>query len=488
MKKLPILRLFITSLLLVSCVTTKPKPSDIKEKLLEQEAWRHELPQAATTPVRPNFPKVFENKLANGLTILVVEDSRLPIVDAMLFFRNGSALDPIGKAGLENLTALMLKEGTAALSSLELAERFADLGTEVSVGAGKDSSYISVGILSDKIDDALGLISAMAQKPRMSSDDFARVKTQQQHAINSDMASPGYVAQVKFLHTAYGDKHPYGYPSAGTNETLSRITLADVKKAHSTDFGLNNAALVVVGDVTRNQIYKTAEKYFGEWRKEIKDPVKAIEAPPQHERMQTVLISRPSLPQTFLLIGQPAATQHDHDLASYEVFQNIVAGMPTSRLGSILRERKGWTYGVYSVLSPLRGKGPLLFTTSIEVPHGADALKIILDQFETMKHTPVTSQELQDAKSGILNSYASQYTTLRKIASSIGENFIYNLPKNHDEIIYDNIAKVTSDMIMAVAQKALPKNQMTAVAVGELEVMEIPLATMDVGKVTVDKD
>jgi len=478
--------LCVVSLVLSSCSTLKHAPKANYDELLAQENWRHELPSTQKEPVKPHFPKVLKSKLKNGLSILVVEDPRLPIVEITMAFKNGSALDPIGKAGLINLTANMLKEGTSALTSLDLAEAFANLGTEVRVGASKDMAYISSGVLSNKIKEALALISSMARDPRMSSEDFGRIKLQQEHAISADLANPSYLAQTRFLLTAYGPKHPYGYPSAGTNETLKNITLRDVKKSHTSNFGPNNAALVVVGDVTLQQIVHLAEINLGSWKK-IKDPVRPLPPLKKTSTMQTVLVPK-SMPQTLLMIGQPAARQTDKDLATFEVFQNIIAGMPTSRLGMNLRERRGWTYGVHSSLVPLRGLGPLLVTTSVQVPYGADALKEILAEFENIKKNPVTQEELSAAKNGLLNSFASRYTTHRKTASMVSENFVYGLARNADKNYYDRIAQVTPDKIMALAKKALPKDHMTAVAVGELEVMEIPLATMNVGRVTIDRD
>lgn len=477
------------ALLFSACTTIKQKPGTLspREELMEKESFRKNLPKAELAPVKPNFPKAKKQTLANGLTIMVVEDHRLPIAELSLIWKNGSALDPIGKAGLQNLSTLMLKEGTTKMTSLELAEAFANLGTEVSVGSGKDISFISTGVLSNKIDDAMKIIADMAQHPRLSQNDFARIRSQQQHSIGADMSSPAYIAQVKFLMTAYGQNHPYGYPSAGTEKTVKNISLADVKNAHRKNFGPNNAALVVVGDINMEQVVKWAKIYFGAW-KEITDPLVALAEPLKSSEMKTILVSRPSLPQTYLLIGTAVADQLDPDLASYEVFQDIIAGMPTSRLGMNLRESKGWTYGIGSSLVPLRVKGPLFFSTSVQVPYGADALSEILKEFENMKTNPVSKAELDASKSGLLNSFASRFNTLKQIASDLWQNFVYNRPLNSDEILYDKIAQVTPEKILAVANKALKKENMIAVAVGELEVMEIPLASMDVGKVTIENN
>jgi zinc protease len=410
----------------------------------------------------------------------------LPIAQLSVVFKNGSSRDPMGKSGLVNLSAQMLKEGTAKMTSLELAEAFANLGTEISVNASKDYSSFSTAVLSDKTNAALSLLASMVEKPRFDSNDFARLKLQQKSTVSTDNADPNYLAQIKFLRSAYGDKHPYAYPSGGTLESIPKIELKDIKKTYQSYFGPNNAALIVVGDVSVAEVMESAQKYFGNWPK-IKVPSLALNAPFPRKKMQTLLVEVANMPQTYLLVGQPAALRTDKDLASYEVFLNILARDPTSRLNENLREQKGWTYGVKGVVNPLRGLGPLWISTSVQVPYGGEALQEILSELLKLQNTPVSDAELKSAKEGILHSFASRYSTVGKVASQAADLFIYDLPLNNDQVFYDKLANVSKEDIMAVAKKALKKDQMVAVAVGDLEAIETPLKTMDVGIVKVER-
>lgn len=453
----------------------------------QKEPWRYQIPQNENAPVRPVFPKVLKSELKNGLTILVVEDHRLPIAEVSMALKNGSARDPFGLAGLINFTTLMLKEGTRSMTSLELAEAFANLGTEVSVGAAKDMSQIEAAVLSNKVDDVIALIASMVKEPRMAEDDFARVKMQHENALASQQGVLSYVAQTSFLLTAYGEKHPYAHPSIGTLESVAKITLPEVKKAHHDNFGANNAVLIAVGDVTMPQIEAAAKKYLGHWKR-IHSVLTKVANPIAHKQMQTRLVSRSNSPQTYVLIGQPVASQKDKDLPTLEVFQHLLAGLPTSRLDANLRENKGWTYGVSSQITPLLGKGPMMVSTSVQVPYGSDAIKEILQEFEQLKETPVSDAELDKAKNNLLHSFAGRYSTVGKVADAVANQFIYTLPANHDEVVYDKIAKVSKEDILLVAKKVLKKEHMTAVAVGELEAMEMPIAKMNVGKVIIEHE
>ena len=473
----------------LSCTSVPVNKGQIqnRERLTKEEQWRFETPNTDNPAVAPVFPKVKSHVLKNGLTIRVMEDHRLPIAQVRLVFKNGSAADPVGQAGLQNLTALMLKEGTKELNSLELAEAFANLGTEVSVAVAKDTAHLYADVLSNKVDDAMKLFAAMVQEPRLEQTDFIRVKTQQQNAIASDTAEPSYAAQVSFLMAAYGPKHPYAYPSKGNLKTISKIDLAQIKQAHRQNFGPNNAALVIAGDVKMAEIIKLSNKIFGKWKK-IKNNVAKVSLPPTRKQMETRLVSRPHTPQTYLLLGQPVASAKDKDLPILEVFQQILAGTPQSRLDNNLREKKGWTYGVSSSINPLLGVGPMMVSTSIQVPFGSDAVQEMLAEFENLKTNPVTDLELKAAKEGLLHSFASRFNTVEKIAATMANYFAYNLEANYDERFYQKIGETTKDDIMAAAQRVFNRSGMVAVAVGELEVMQIPLAKIDVGRITVERE
>lgn len=470
-----------------SVSTNKVSPEQ-REALIKSEEWRSELPLLEDAAVKPKFPKVKTHTLENGLTIYVMEDHRIPIAEVRLVFKNGSAKDPIGKAGLHHLSALMLKEGTKHLTSLELAEAFANLGTELSIITAKDSSELFTDVLSSKVDDVMKLMADVAQNPRMEKDDFERVKYRQLQSIAADQAVAAYAAQVSFLMAAYGPKHPYGYPSKGDLTTLSKIDLEQVKKTYKNDFGPNNAALIIVGDVKMSQVRSLATKFFGKWARLGNFSFKAEPVAPKKE-MQTQLVPRAGMPHTFLLLGQPVASAKDKDLATLEVLQQLLAGLPSSRLDGNLREKKGWTYGVNSMVNPLLGRGPMMVTTSIQVPFGAEAMAEILNEFENLKTTPVTDEELKSAKVGLLQSFASRYNTVEKNASSIARNFVYDLEPSFDEKFYEQILQVSKEKIMNVSKRVFNRQNMVAVAVGDVDVMEAPLNKMKIGgKITIEKE
>lgn len=485
MKKFQVLLLLFT-FSLTSCVG-KNQLKKTRTELLEKEKFRYQLPPDNDAALRPVFPKVKKGTLKNGLQILAVEDNRLPIAQVSLVLKHGSGNDPVGKSGLNYLTAFMLKEGAGKLNALELAEAFANLGTEVSVGANQDMTEISAGVLSSKVGETMALIASMAKEPRFMQADFDRIKSQHQNLLSSYQGIASYVAQTKFLQAAYGEKHPYANPSSGTLQSLSTISLADIKKAHQDNFSASSAALIVVGDVKLGEVESLAKKYFGSFKKTSAKNI-SIPDPAANAEMRTILVERNDAPQTYIMVGRPLANRYDPDLASFQVLQNILSGSPASRLDANLREAKGWTYGVSASASALRGKGAAVVGSSIQTPFGADALNEMLMEFEKLSTTPVSDDELATAKNNLLQSFAARYSTLAKVANSVADNFAYSLPFNSDEKLYDDLANVSKESIMKVSARAFKKDGLVAVAVGDLEALEPSIAKVSVGKVSVERE
>lgn len=485
MKKLFCLFIFaLTFLAGISCTSIKTTQRDT---LLKDEQWRYQLPLEESQVEAPVFPKADTMELKNGLKIFLLEDHRLPIAEVHLVFKGGSSLDPAGKSGLSFLTTQMLKEGTKELDSLQLHEAFADMGSELLANTTKDMSHLHAGVLSGKVDEVLHLMSQIVQAPRFAEEDFSRVKTRLENSIAADQGVPTYAAQVSFLKAAYGEKHPYAFPTKGTIKTVQGLNLNDIKRAHGNFFGPNHAALVVVGDVNKEALRKIAEEKFSSWPK-VKSGLTKIAKPSERKTLETRLVARENTPQTLLLLGQPLADAKDKDLAAFNVLMQILSSSPSSRLDANLREAKGWTYGVSSMVNPMVGLGPMMIITSIQVPYASDALDEMLKEFSKLEEEKISDEELLSAKNGLSLSFGSRFNTLGKIAESFIGGFVYDLEPDYEKNYYENLSKVSATDIQNVAKRAFKRENLVVVAVGDPEIMQLPLAAKKLGKVVVEKE
>lgn len=471
---------------LFGCKTIQKAPVEMVEQK-DPDEWRYNVPVGKVTPTIPEFPNVTVETLKNGFKIYAVKDSRLPIVQTILTFKNGSSTDPKNIQGVNYLVTQMLSEGAGKYSALALDEEFADLGTEVSSTSSKDYAMISVASLCDKLPKVVELMALMAQKPTFSTSDFARIKSNHLNELAAKQGVPSYVAQEGFLKAAYGPNHPYSYPTMGTVETVNRISIKEMKTAYSNYFGINNGALIVVGDIEIDDVKKLAEKHFGSWRHKAK-ALPAINNPVV-SGTKTVLIERPKTPQSFILVGSAKLTFSDPYLAAYEIIGEIIAGAPSSRLGANLREAKGWTYGIHGGGLALRVNGPSMLMSSIQVPYGADAVQEILKEFGSMRTQMVTDKEFNEAKTGALASYGERFNTVESVASNLVNMFVYNLSTSYLKDFYEKLSGLTKENVQEASKVLFDEKSLVIVGVGDLDVLEIPMSKMgNVGKITVEKN
>lgn len=448
-----------------------------RDALDKEEQWRYEIPTHESKHQKPIFPEIIKKELSNGLNVFVLPDHKLPIATITVTFKSGSRFDKKNKAGTFVLLGLMLKEGTKNLSSLELAESFANLGSELSVTTYLDKIIVSADVMSQNIPQVIDLISDVVQNPKFLDEDFTRVKLTLINNLQSMESVPAYLARKEFSKAAYGNEHPYSNSIINNPKDLELVTLDDIKAAHAEHFGANNAALIAVGDVDFAILKENSQKLFT-WSKKVNDS-QIIKDPISPKSMQTILVSQAKTPQTYLFVGQLGPSINNQKArASLDILQTIAASIPTSRLGANLREAKGWTYGVQSEFTPLLSRSIFGFSTSIQVPYGVDALVEMQKEFEKLQTTMVSEEELSSAKSSVLMSFNTLYETLSSSSLAISNKFVYGKELNYESKYYDEINAITQADVMQAAKEYLAKDNMVVVAVGDTEVMSVPLKKM----------
>ncbi|HXN30861.1 MAG TPA: pitrilysin family protein, partial [Polyangiaceae bacterium] len=208
--------------------------------------------QAPTAGPEPAFapPHWKRFKLKNGLDVFLVEFHDLPLIDFNLMIKTGGAANPPDRAGLADLAANMLDEGTKTRSALQIADQIASLGATLSTGGTWDASNVSLSTLTKNLDAALAIFADVVQNPALDPNEFARVRDNLLTAIARRKDSPPTVATLALSRVLYGPKHPYGWPMSGTEGAIKKLTPADLRAFYDANYRPNNAALIVAGDTT----------------------------------------------------------------------------------------------------------------------------------------------------------------------------------------------------------------------------------------------
>ncbi|HKQ70197.1 MAG TPA: pitrilysin family protein, partial [Polyangiaceae bacterium] len=229
------------------------------------------------TAFTPPAPRVLEGPGKSKVWLL--ERHGLPLVTIAVVVPYGSAAEPPEKAGLSFATADMLDEGAGKLDALGFSQALNDLGAKFASSTDRDSSIVSLQLLTSKLDQGLPLLADAVIRPKHDKKDWTRVSTLWNNALKNRAHDPNDVARVVTSLLYYGDKHPYGHPPDGTLESAKRIQLGDISKWHRTIWRPDEASFVVVGDVTAEQITAKLAGAFAGWKPPPGAPLKVVDPP-----------------------------------------------------------------------------------------------------------------------------------------------------------------------------------------------------------------
>lgn len=487
MKRKIILSLFTSLALLASACSSSQsnvREEGVKPRVPPNEPWRSERPAPGEAPeVKP--PAFQKTTLKNGLTVIVAEEPALPIVEVAVVMRGGSLTESAREAGLASITYDMLDEGAGDMDALALADAIAALGTSASVYSSRESGGLSMQLLKRNLDDGVGLLSLMVQKPRFDNADFERVKARHLSGLKSKSGDPRAVASDVFALTMYGDQHVYGWPSSGTEQTMAKLNARRAKKFWADTTGPKAAAIVFTGDITLDEATKLAEEHFGKWRGRAQAP-KAPKDPKALGKTTLRLVDFPGSPQTVVVLGRPLVKKGDPDEAALLVFNQLLGGMFTSRLNLNLREAKGWTYGAWSVVDPRAGLGPFQAGAGVKTEHTADAVAEFFKEFEALRSAGVKSdEELSSAKANYVKSLPGRFETLGDLSSAASTLFMYDLPMDYYTALPDRITAVTAEDVKRVAERALVKDDMALILVGDKAAIEEGIKGLSLGDLVI---
>ena len=418
----------------------------------------HSVEAATIKPVRFVSP--------NGLTVLVIEQHALPIVQAHALIRAGSAQDLPDKPGLANLVAGLLDEGTTTRSSRQIAEQIEFVGGSLAIKATEDFSTASVRVLKKDLTLGFEILADILLRPAFQEAELERVRSMTQAQILSEQDDPGLVA-AKAFHKVVFDGHPYRWPVAGTEESLTRITRADVQTFYAREYVPNQMILVIVGDVTVEQARALVEQYFGTWKPGM-TAARTIGTPAPIEKPVTKFIEK-DLTQATIIVGHMGISRTNPDFYPVLVMNYILGGGGfSSRLMDEIRDNQGLAYGVGSSFNATLMPGAFLVSLQTRNEAANQAIAGVLHELERIRKAPVKDDELADAKAYLMGSFPLRLDTTAKLAEVAGQVEFYGLGLDYFTEYPRWIEKVTKEDVLRVAEKYLHPDRYALVLVGNL--------------------
>jgi zinc protease len=411
--------------------------------------------------------------LPNGLTLLLLENHRLPLVAAQAFIRGVRLSEPKELAGVASLTGSLLDEGSATRSSREIAAAIESVGGELSLSP----SGGSVRVLTPDLDLGLGLLFDCLINAKFPADAFARLKAQSIAALDEAMQQPDSKAQMLFQSMVYGD-HPLSRPALGTRETLKKLKVDDCRAFHRANFVPNRTVIAVVGDFDPAVVRATIEKLTADW-KPNDTPVPAAPAMPKIEKLVERIVPNADAAQLYLYLGHAGIRRSDPDYYSLLVMDYVLGTGPgfTDRLSSRLRDRNGLAYTVSASITGAAGEEPGAFVGYIGTyPDKLTQVKtIFLEEFRRIRDEPAKDNEVEDAKRYLLGSIPFRITTSDNVAEQLLQIERFHLGFDYLDEFRKRVGAVTPADVQAVARKHLDPDKLILVVVGAVDAAGKPL-------------
>jgi zinc protease len=450
---------------------------------------QQQVPDRSKAPVPGDppalrLPPIQKRTLSNGLPVWVVETHEVPVANVTVIIKAGAAADPIGKYGLASFTSAMLDEGAGSRGALELADAIEFLGASISTGSSMDASTVRLQTPVSRLEAALPLLSDVVLRPTFPSAELERLRQQRLTSLLQLRDNPSALATAAFARVLYGPRHRYGTGTTGNEATNGEMSVADLTSFYSTYYQPRNAHLLVVGDVTADDVLARIEGVFGGWKNGAAAAPVALPAASQHASRQIYLVDKPGAQQSQIRIGWIGVARRTADYHVLDVLNTILGGSFTSRLNQNLRERNGYAYGASSGFDMRGEAGPFVAAAGVQTDKTVESIREFFNELDGMQQ-PIPADELARARNLEALGFPGSFETTAGIAGNLSELVIYGLPESTFTDYVATIQAVTAADVARAARTYLQTDKFAVVVVGDLATIEKPVRDAGLGPVRV---
>ncbi len=431
-------------------------------------------------------PDVWRTEISNGVPVLGVVDDEVPLVQFQLRIKGGQLLDDPGKVGVANLLAETMTEGTASKTPQELEKAIDMLGASINVSSGTQSFTISGSTLSRNYGATMALVEEILLEPRFDPDEFGLAQQRVANSLRQRAASPVALAGDVFTGLLYGD-HMLGLPRLGSVESIDDITLDDLRAYHAVSVAPAHASFLVAGDVSEDEVVASLSGIAERWQGE--EPT--LPAPPTWDPATAglYLVDVPNASQSVVRIGYLALPESDPEFYPATVMNfRLGGGGFASDLTQVLREQRGYTYGIGSGFSGTDVPGPFQISSSVRSNITFEALQTVKEIVEA--HGPAfDAADLDATQSFLLRANARAFETRGAKLGLLADMNAYGFPADYvlqrEQVVRD----MTIEQIQELAERFLDPERMIWLVVGDARTQLDRLSALGLGEpIVLDRD
>lgn len=420
--------------------------------------------------LKVKLPRAVERKLANGARLVIVESHRVPTITFRMSLPGGSLRDPAGMPGVADATATLIRMGTKTRSSKDIAETLADLGAQVVFIPGQGETGISVTALTENFDATLAVLADLLINPTFPQAELDQWKARQIATLEAAKSQPTFLATDVLSKALYGaDARQFTHP---TRDSLNRMTREMIVEHYQKYYVPSGELAGIAGDISPDEAAAKLNKALGAWKGGPVEHVSLPNPPPVAEK-KVYFIARPGSAQTLLVLANHAIDRNSPDYLDCQVLNRILGGGPSSRLFRVVREERGYTYGISSNFSASHYLNHFSIGTSVRTEVTEPALTEILKQLADIRDRAVPADELADAKSSIVAGFVLGLEGSANVLARWLEQREYGLPEDYWDTYPQRVMAVTAESIQKAAKKYVPLDDVQIVAVGDPGIGEL---------------
>jgi zinc protease len=460
----------LTAVLLAAFTATPSNAQTVQTAALD----RTKQPEAGKAPDL-RVPAWSKATLPNGAQLVVSRKPGLPLVSVSMSFVGGrNQFEDAQKAGAATLTAQMLTEGTTTRTGDAFAEAQQLLGTTIQASIGGESGQVNFTALSSKLEPALELVADMILNPAFPAEALERRRGVMIVNITQQKDQPNAIANNVFRKVLYGDQHPYG--RVANEKTVAAVTRDDIVAFHRAYYQPGRAVITVVGDVDPARVRSAFEKAFASWQSGGERPAFTYPQPPALRARTIYLVDKAKSAQSVFAMGMPGPSRDTPDYYAITVMNTILGELFQSRLNHLIREVRGYSYGVGSGFDFGRGPGAFQAGGAIITAKSDSALIDFMNELRGVQGgKPFTADEIKQGKESLIQSLPQRFASVNASTGAISSIYVQDLPETYFQEYAARVNAVTSDDLVRVAKKYIDLDNMNIVIVGDRATIEEPL-------------
>lgn len=444
---------------------------------------------AARPEVHPpapwTFPQASEHTLDNGLQVALYPLPGQHVTSTRLNLPVPLAAEPRDREGVMTMVSRTMDEGTASHSADEMAELFEGNGIGLHAGVTQHGIWLDLEATTRNVETGFGLALECLTEPAFPEQEVNRHRLQRISQIDHDLADPGYRGTLEFVRTFFTPQSRLSRPTGGTRESLADLTRDDCARFHADWVRPGDAFVVVAGDFDEQAMLAALNRTLGGWHSQASAPTLDVASDqPADDRNRVVFVDRPGSVQTEIHLGWLGpARENGTQWAPYPVLSYAVGGSPHARIDRVLREEKGYTYGMRGSFRPRSDFGQFIVAGSVRADSTPDSLRLLGEIFDGVDGG-LDAEELREGVDFLSMTAPARYATADAVADEAASLHFVGLDTS---FITDYLAAMRSLTLEDVnsAWQQWSSQPRTIVLVGDADKYADQVGALGIGDLTV---